>query len=122
MIKIHDIIHLYLGCQYWVSYVERPDTFTVWSELTTARLAKLDDLSIAKVEIQLRPLSDMTEEEQKELHLQVHKYDTGNLASNLTTDWAYKVCWLVSKHFDLFGLIPSGQAIDSTTINNQNSK
>jgi hypothetical protein len=28
--------------------------------------------------------------------------------------------WLLSKHFDLFGLIEAGLAIDATTINNKN--
>jgi len=118
MKDIRDYLPFYLGCQYRISYIETPDRFTVWSELTAARLAKLEDHSIAKIEIQLRPLSSMTEEEQKQLEATkafqratpVHR-----IGIRVWTAESYR--WAFKNHFDVFELIPEGIAIDKTIIN-----
>ena len=60
----------------------------------------------------LRPLSDMTEEEMREKHeayLSACK-SLGLLAHGTAADTRY----LLSHHFDLFGWIPAGLAIDKT--------
>lgn len=60
----------------------------------------------------LRRLEDMTEEEKRE-------YDRVYLAAPLEVDTdvfrirAVTTNWLLSKHFDLFGLIDTGLAIDA---------
>lgn len=94
----------------------------------------------------LRPLSDMTEEEAYSLIFSVdfykrHEIEVTNISDNpwigisftvrydgkgrwwnktqrLNADFNPKqVGYLLSKHFDLFGLIQSGEAIDATTLN-----
>ena len=72
----------------------------------------------------LRALSDMTADEFSEIfpNRTVDAYNSfvlcgidcimgGSIARNMKT-----VLFLISKHFDLFGLIESGQAIDKTTL------
>jgi hypothetical protein len=68
------------------------------------------------IKLVLRPLSDMTEEEKKEYEATrvfvratpVHQ--VGNMQWTPAT-----FHYLLSKHFDLFGLIDSGQAISKST-------
>lgn len=82
----------------------------------------------------LRPLSDMTEEESIEI-AKIHKYDVpdddgvmeeivsiyGNGGGILmlgaylpVSHYLEGLLWLLKNHFDLFGLIESGLAIDKT--------
>lgn len=60
----------------------------------------------------LRPLSDMTEEEYMEVQYRVDKIGLGYDAQQGAEITRY----LLSKHFDLFGWIPAGLAIDKTKI------
>lgn len=62
----------------------------------------------------LRKLSDMTFEESDELKKVECKFH--NTPYKPISDWAYKIDWLLSKHFDLFNLIGEGLAIDKTTL------
>lgn len=89
----------------------------------------------------LRPLSDITAEEcQKYLSFYndknkylshdgammrvLYKDDTGFIGDfeddeEVSTEYNPngRLFWMLSKHFDVFGLIESGQAIDATTLN-----
>lgn len=58
----------------------------------------------------LRPLSDMTEEEEAEYLQIVFSHEHSNTMRNLSKD-AEGVKYLLSKGFDLFGLIEEGLAI-----------
>jgi hypothetical protein len=61
----------------------------------------------------LRPLSDMTEEEKEN----IQGTDWGFLETNY--DWEFSpetFIYLLSKYFDLFGLIEAGLAIDKTKL------
>lgn len=88
----------------------------------------------------LRPLSDMTDEEAKEIVLL--KYNVRNTLQkaelsgrhilftcspgsllkpqggqfDVLESGPHILTYLISRHFDLFGLIESGQAIDATTL------
>jgi hypothetical protein len=67
--------------------------------------------------IVLRPLSDMTDDEESELrNIWSDEYETGNNYTSIIAD-AAQIKWLLSKHFDLFGLIEAGLAIDATKQN-----
>jgi hypothetical protein len=76
-----------------------------------------DDLKLS-----LRPLSDMTEGEMEECGNMI--YDFSNDEVLAKWEWQYfetgldaeQFNWLLSKHFDLFGLIDAGLAIDKTTL------
>lgn len=72
----------------------------------------------------LRPLSDMTIEEEIEYRdvcnkaYEFAKYKVGDNVgwSDPRVSGAIESKWLLSKHFDLFGLIESGEAIDKTKL------
>lgn len=72
----------------------------------------------------LRPLSDMTNEEKDELGFKAFGVLRDSLGAPtlpqrfVSIKWAARnTAYLLSKHFDLFGLIESGQAIDATKFN-----
>ena len=65
----------------------------------------------------LRPMSSMTEEEKQEYHAIIMRsqdcsFENGESATTMVNDW------LLSKHFDVRGLIPKGLAIEVTEENN----
>lgn len=62
----------------------------------------------------LRPLSSMTEEERDHYHSLVAVRE--RTMDEIIVKEAVGVQYLLSKHFDLFGLIEKGEAIDSTLI------
>lgn len=73
----------------------------------------------------LRPLSDMSEEEENDIAVDMfgdwHKHVTNAIKSGKKYVFDYRVypdlfLYLLSKHFDLFGLIESGEAIDKTKL------
>lgn len=68
----------------------------------------------------LRPLSSMTEEEEKEFHEQMYKakpYSDGK-SYNVYEVIGLDIIYLNSHHFDYLGLIPKGLAIAITEENN----
>lgn len=73
---------------------------------------------IKNIKLLLRPLSSMTEEEATQwLRMENNSdvfFKTDEWYSQLND--ARKTSWLLSKGFDLFGLLESGDAIDSTKI------
>jgi hypothetical protein len=81
--------------------------------------------SLRDVKPILYPLSAMTEDQKDYLQFEIYgsvgEYFSTAVKENkkYTIDWrcaADITAYLLSQHFDLFGLIESGQAIDATTI------
>lgn len=163
--KLKDYLHLYFGCE--VSYLgevwfmgaihifpENPNSIggiNIWNK------GIVEQVQCSEIKPILRPLSDMTKEERKELWKLVFNREFGvngniQLRDHLPTPsgrtrwvlmsgverlgiqfdgkvwydsdlqhWNFSqhevTRWLLSKHFDLFGLIESGLAIDKTTLN-----
>jgi hypothetical protein len=113
MKEIKDYLHLYLGCKIvfnddmvWIlSGVHR---FYAILDGGAFGVIKVTDYSTIKPI--LRPLSNMTEDEIMEWRLI-------NAGSQMPTiqQSAEEVKHLLSKHFDLFGLIEAGLAIDATS-------
>jgi hypothetical protein len=71
-----------------------------------------------KIKLILRPLSSLTEEESLQadkIHFSAHYSKTPHI--RIVAEYTK---FLLDKHFDLFGLIEAGLALDATTINNQN--
>lgn len=112
--ELKDVIHFYLGCKIYDDADEE-----------TPKILDIRDFKWISECIEggrmkpiLRPLSDMTEEEDQEaddlyiLHADKHSEDF----ERVTIANAAVTQYLLSKHFDLFNLIPSGQAINSSTI------
>lgn len=136
--QVKDVLPYYLGSDFRVRYVDSPEgSWTVWVKLTALRLAKLDDESIEQIQLALRPLDSMTEEEAKEfIRIQdtgkdfhqkaadkvIYSYDgngdNGKIFGVMYFKWSdpNQFHYLLSRGFDLFGLIESGAAIDSNTL------
>lgn len=121
--QLKDYLHLHLGCE---CKMIKPSYHAVHelhlsSDRTFILTGKLydyfsSDTTKAEIKPILRPLSDMTDEEKKEIDKQYKAF-----TKSKTFDDTGVVMWsakhtqiLLSKHFDLFGLIDAGLAIDKT--------
>lgn len=121
--NIKDYMHLYINvCKYRISFVETPQSLSVWAKLIPHRFWKImDDASVCKIQIALRPLTTITDEECKESDYFSNREDfmksikMFNTPDRLPYNPKHFV-WFLSKGFDLFGLIEAGVAIDSTTL------
>ena len=113
MKELKDYLHLYKECDCRV-YEEDMIDFTI-DKMQGCYLNKVVfkeyGVPIRLVKPILRPLSDMTEDEKN------------NLSWEWKVDYDFKpifrpdqFLFLLSKHFDLFGLIDAGLAIDKTTL------
>jgi hypothetical protein len=126
--RIEDYLHLYLGCDVESTGGKRGKL--IWTSYQdTACVVYENDDPRGRVGYKnyfkpiLRPLSDMTEDEKVEFEatkvfvLATPVHHVGNM------QWTPETFrWLLSKQFDLFGLIESGLAInikdvaDKTTL------
>jgi hypothetical protein len=120
--KIQDYLHLYLGCEVMAGthrckLIGIEDGAIVMHSISGRHV-----ILFANIKPILRCLSDMTEQEMQEC---------GNMEYDFSDDpdlnkWEPKdfeiglsprqFAWLLSKHFDLFDLIPDGLAIDKSTL------
>lgn len=133
MIKLKDVIHLYIGCS--VQFNEPDDTENELigvviheCHLHNKTHNMYGSCDISKLKPVLRPLSDMNDTECDEVgcDIQDGEYDKGTITSDCIIAGTYHVksirgsaeaiMWLLRNHFDIFGLIESGQAIDATKI------
>lgn len=84
---------------------------------------------IGEVKPYLRPMSSMTEEERKEIGILIREKrpnpygiinneGVDNLLLSVSVTSTVLIDWLLSKHFDVRGLIPKGLAIEVTEENN----
>ncbi len=120
---IKDYLHLYLGCE-----VRPPHGGTI-----KYRLVGIDydneplfktipsggfAMELSKFKFLLRPVTDRTAEEKQWLDEHndfKEKFLQGDTEYELLIEWeAERIQYLLSKHFDLFGLIEAGLAIDKT--------
>ena len=125
--KFKDVAHLYIWCTLshkWSSLEERAHI-----KLSKHRLYLGTDDWIPI----LRRLKDMTEEEHQELDKNGSEgwhtiakgeeitigvnVDISNIGLAVTHRQAREMHYLTRQHFDLFGLIDLGEAIDAATIN-----
>lgn len=136
--ELKDYLHLYLGCDV---YMDNPHAAFHKDILDVDLLERLyNDLPMKCYKLILRPLSDMTGEEAAkfiEIGTSVYDFigirkvdryevmfDVGYATSTRT--WlkhlrfnelkAEQFTFLLSKHFDLFGLIESGLAVNAAEI------
>jgi hypothetical protein len=116
--ELKDFIHLYLGCQCQFE----TDTFIldgiiggqiVYSTESDESGEGIYD--IEDIKPILRKLSDMTEEETNEFNMIYYDEQFETEYQKIITN-AKATSFLLSKHFDIFNLIPSGLAIDSKTL------
>lgn len=105
MKKIEDYLHLYYGAEL---KFKRPDDkiysiFKVGQEELGYRFSDM--------KLILRPLSDMTEEEGAEYTKKVTHGLSFMVGEHQAQSYAEATRYLLSNHFDLFGLIEAGLAI-----------
>lgn len=121
MTQLKDVLHLYLGCQVQgVCNGKALDGTLVsvskaqcWILDNRTGLPKSQDEIDAIAPI-LRSLEDMTEEHRERIAAMWNfSWDPTNYT--LKAD-AAQTLYLLSQHFDLFDLIPSGQAINAKTV------
>jgi hypothetical protein len=107
--KIEDYLHLYLGCGMRYATHHEPQ-----NEVYILTVENLKEAIEFKDKPILRPLSDMTEEEF--YYVEQHKIYQGEIVQTFPLGAAELTKFLLSKHFDLFGLIEAGLAVDKTTL------
>ncbi len=121
--KLEDVIHLYLGCQMWEEYNNKAGKFV--AIMHSGEVVVLHNVTwtfqLKEVKPILRPLSDMTHEELQECGNMIYDFsDDPELNNHKWEDFASMLyseqfVWLLKRGFDLFELIPSGQAISEST-------
>jgi hypothetical protein len=117
--ELKDYLHLYLGCRIKSKGGKCGDLVSVSNDGMSIVVYDKDKINDPRglciysdwLLLVLRPLSDMTREEKSELNEIKERHWTSDLKYQ-----AVQVKWHLSKHFDLFGLIEAGLAIDSTTL------
>ncbi len=138
--QISQYLHLYLGCQIRL-HSNITNTFGTWRKMTF-RDIELVVVHGEKCQIELRKIENMTEDEA----LDIYKlYDTDwesylrrhneqcpgetfsaldyikggryvNSIYSISSQPSQAFAYLLSKHFDLFGLIDAGLAIDKSKL------
>lgn len=109
--ELKDYLHLYLGCS--VKWYNGKIATLIDTDKTNCNIYDVVKYhtGIENIKPILRPLSDMTEEEEMEWR----NISGGNQSPTLKES-AEEIRWFLSKHFDLFGLIEAGLAIDKTKL------
>lgn len=109
--KIEDYLHLYIGCQCRFRFPSVAEFNTMI--MTGMHVDRgLTDSECVPI---LRPLSSMTEDEETEHSKMRESGWTSNTEQQMLRD-AAGTKYLLSKSFDLFGLIESGLALDATKL------
>lgn len=112
MKELKDYLHLYLGSNVLMSDGKNILPLTgISGSLAISDFIEGAELNLIHTPIHtcrpiLRPLSDMTTEESYRWRLKAKSYQS----------YAATVKYYLDRHFDLFGLIEAGLAIDSTTL------
>ncbi len=106
MIKSDDYLHLYIGCDY---------KLTCWGPYGAIIKLGAGDIgaSFRDGKLVLRHLSDMIEEESGQYWAIIA--ETNSFHHQIERD-SERTRYLLSRGFDLFGLIESGLAIDKATL------
>lgn len=117
MKDIKDYLHLYKGQQGQYLKPKKQE----WSEwkIVNGEFIHTVDLLDWKARLSLRPLSDMTEDEKRKWRSLMHKQYSGGAGHTGYLENPESFRYLLSKGFDLFGLIEAGLAIDKTTIEHE---
>lgn len=125
--KIEDFLHLYLGCEVMEVGNNRGKLYAIGLLGGDGKYRALVDCSsndsywtsLENLKPLLRKLSSMSEEERKEHRLLMYgEVDMANqIYSYAETPDSFH--YLLSKGFDLFGLVDAGLAIDLNTLNTQ---
>lgn len=109
--ELKDYLHYYLGCQMIYSSHHQPQNEPYILTFENIREAvEFDDRPL------LRRLEDMTEEEKREHHSLMFEGTDGVHQVVVMMETPDSFHYLLRQHFDLFGLIDAGLAIDAKNI------
>lgn len=113
--ELKDVAHLYKGFRFLFENEEHESTHMVDESVVTTEADESGEgvFGLSDCKPILRPLSDAKKEEAdycKTLY-RLDRWGVQTLESQASV-----TAYLLSKHFDLFGLIESGQAIDMTKL------
>lgn len=114
---LSKFLPLYLGQKFRYRYVDwEKDSWSPWTILNGRDIDKIQDLSIDKIQLQLRPLSSMTEEEAIEIGwgsaLAFNAWIKAiNQSNNQAVFSIYQFKKLLEWGFDIFGLKEKGFAL-----------
>lgn len=119
--ELKDYLHFYLGCECMMTkpsyhavhelHLSVKERFVLRGKLLAYFIETTTQAEIKPI---LRPLSDMTNDEWNEMGRKLRTGANIRTARDLWKMNAEETVYLLSKHFDLFGLIDAGLAIDST--------
>jgi hypothetical protein len=113
--NIKDYLHLYFKCWGLVSN-SKSDEYEDGKWVLSCGVHEAAMLGLLMFTPILRPLSDMTEEEENMYYSFYHNPFSKNVRQSILMD-SQAIHYLLSKYFDLFGLIEAGLAIDATKQN-----
>lgn len=143
--ELKDYLHLYLGCECILddhntgiligfdSQLHNKEVemvcYTIWDKKDDDWMVYNDDSSFERIKPILRPLSDMTEDEfyefksfaDNDCSKMIHIKNVKDITTNLFHEFEASR-FLLSKHFDLFGLIDSGLAVNAAEIKSVSSR
>lgn len=126
MKDIKDYLHLYLGCEVSVTNLDGRYTRLITHEFFSTFYNEDDGAFYNDPKPILRPLSDITDDEIDDVwnleepeHVLVMAYEKNNVVRKVAL-CSERTRYLLSRGFDLFGLIEAGLAIDKTTLKQAN--
>lgn len=139
--NLKDYLHLYIGCNVkaeidfyigtcWVDCeligIENKKAIVRKEGNFSKHLPNVLTFDLEKIKPILRPLNDISEKEKCELECTdiQETYLSSTIIDSKLGEWDIhpkRIIWLLSKHFDLFGLIDAGLAINKTKLNSSNS-
>lgn len=121
--ELKDYAHFYIGCDVLQDDNEIARLVGIYAEtcmLIHEATGQFGECDISKIKLILRHLSDLTEEEMIYCVANGQLVYCGQSPENFVIGWgAFRpeiTRFLLSKSFDLFGLIKAGLAIDATTL------
>lgn len=131
MKELKDYIHFYIGCKcQTISRTEseqgKPMGYRVGNLVDVDILCLNVGISRAdtgciwykfdEIKPILRPLSDMTEKERNFINMSKQELDQSIFEDPNASFYVTEFVYLLSRGFDIFGLIDAGLAIDSKTL------
>lgn len=114
--ELKDYAHLYYGCEIWLEFRDGSSGDSILDGYYLKHINGIEATPPpTSLKLILRPLSSITNEERFERGKAIIKYGKAEIESEYHR-------WMLSKGFDMFGLLEAGIAIDKNKIDNRGSK
>lgn len=113
--EFKEVAHLYIGCKVKDTF---NDVLLNWTLQEAYRYTMVDAMD--QIKPVLRPLSALTQHDADTIGY-TDRDEFLEMIDECDPNWRISVAdyvYLLSRHFDIFGLIASGQAIATTLTNN----